>query len=241
MNGFDRTEGEARILIAEAEDATRMFLVENLTADGYAVQAVADHQAALAQLDDGAFDLMLADVAGHTLALLDAIRNAEPRCAHAPRDLPVIVLTAQAQELHRVRLLERGCDDVIAKPFSYPELRARVAAVLRRTAPREPHPMILAGALRVDLHDRRVTLDGVSVHLSDIEYRLLCTLGAEPTRVFTRAELMRSVWGYSSDQTRTLDSHACRLRRKLAAAEPPLVMNVWGVGFQLIPAAAAAG
>jgi DNA-binding response OmpR family regulator len=236
MNHRDPIAAEVRILVAETHDATRTFLVDNLTADGYAVQAVADHDAALAQLYDTPVDLMVADVNGPTLTLIDAIRNVERLGAQTPSDLPMIVLTAHVEELHRVRLLERGSDDVIAKPFSYTELRARIAAVLRRTAPRQPRPTIIAGQLRVDLHERRVTVAGTPVQLSDTEYRLLCTLGAEPTRVFTRHELMRAVWGYTGNRSRALDSHACRLRAKLAGAEHPLIVTVWGVGLQLIPA-----
>jgi DNA-binding response OmpR family regulator len=114
VNPLDPADGEARILVAEADAVTRMFLADNLTADGYAVQAVADHQTAIAQLRDRAVDLILADVTGQTLALLDTIRNAQAS-AHAPSDLPVIGLTANLEELHRVRLLERGCDDVIGR------------------------------------------------------------------------------------------------------------------------------
>jgi DNA-binding response OmpR family regulator len=147
----------------------------------------------------------------------------------------VIVLTSNREELHRVRLLERGGDDVIVKPFSYPELRARIAAVLRRTAPRQPRPTLTAGPVRIDLRDRSVSVDDRSVELSAVEYRLLCQLAGEPTRVFTRAELMAEVWGYAAPgRTRTLDSHACRLRRKLACDTHRLVINSWGVGFKLL-------
>ena len=85
-----------------------------------------------------------------------------------------------------MRLLERGGDDVIVKPFSYPELRARIAAVLRRTAPRQPRPFLLAGPVRIDLRDRSVTVDERSVELSAVEYQLLCHLAGEPTRVLTK-------------------------------------------------------
>ena len=91
--------------------------------------------------------------------------------------------------------------------------------------------MLSAGPLRVDLRARRVTIDERAVELSAVEYRLLCHLAAEPSRVFTREELMAQVWGYAAPgRTRTLDSHACRLRRKLACDTHRLVVNVWGVG-----------
>jgi DNA-binding response OmpR family regulator len=147
----------------------------------------------------------------------------------------VIVLSSHSEQLHRTRLLERGADDVIAKPFSYGELRARINAVLRRTAPRQPSAVICAGGLRVDLRQRRVTRAGEPISVSATEYRLLCALGAEPTRVFTREELMRTVWGHAGvTRTRTLDSHAHRLRAKLSTPGQPLIQNVWGVGYALI-------
>ena len=150
-------------------------------------------------------------------------------------DTPVIVLSAAASELARVRLLERGADDVIASPFSYLELRARIAAVLRRTAPRRPQAVLNAGPLRVDVHQRTVRVGQRPVQLSAVEYRLLCQLASEPSRVFTRAELLRDVWGFQAPaRTRTVDSHASRLRRKLTqAGGTGLVSNVWGIGYRL--------
>ncbi len=133
-----------------------------------------------------------------------------------------------------MRLLERGSDDVIAKPFSYPELRARVEAVLRRTAPRQPGAVLTAGPVRIDRRRRTVTVGDRAVEVRGLEYALLCALAAEPTRVFTRNELMNEIWGYTGARTRTLDSHASRLRIKLANDTHRLVINVWGVGYRLI-------
>lgn len=224
------------ILIADPDDIARAFLVDNLTADGYDVRAVRDHHSALAELEQGDVDLVLADVNGHTLALVDAVRNAETPILGAAPDLPVIALTAYAEELNRVRLLERGSDDVIVKPFSYPELRARIAAVLRRSVPPQPRPVVIGGDLRIDLHRRYVTVRDEPVALTDTEYRLLATLASDPTRVFTRVELLRTVWGHPANaRTRVLDSFAHRLRTKLADATHPVVSNIWGVGLQLLP------
>jgi DNA-binding response OmpR family regulator len=226
----------ARILLADADDPTRAFLTENLTADGYDVIPVATETTALAELAHGqtAMDLVLVDVNGCTLDLVDRLRADEPPLGATPGDVPVIVLTSRGEQLHRTRLLERGADDVVAKPFSYGELRARVAAVLRRTAPRQPSSVINVGELRIDLHDRRVSLAGEPIVLSATEYRLLCALAAEPTRVFTREELLRTVWGHSaSSRTRTLDTHAHRLRAKLSGTDQPLIVNAWGVGYAL--------
>jgi DNA-binding response OmpR family regulator len=225
----------ATIMIADQDDSERMFLTENLTADGYAVVSVASRTAALEWLREREVDLVIADVNGDTLDLLDTIRNVETLQALTPNDVPVIVLTRHAHELHLVRVLERGGDDVVAKPFSYPELRARVAAVLRRTAPRLPAARLVAGEIVIDLRRREVTVAGEPVALSATEYELLTALAAEPTRTFTRDELMRTVWGYHGQHTQTLDSHAYRLRGRLARAGHPVIVNAWGVGYRLLP------
>src|SRR5450755_405443 len=112
----------------------------------------------------------------------------------------MIVLSQRPDDIHRNRVLERGGDDIIAKPLSYPELRARVAAVLRRAECRR--------------HQRQLRVGADPVELSAKEYELLVALANDPYRVFTREELLREVWGYRTP-SRTVDSHACRLRRKL--------------------------
>ena len=237
MSTVHPTTSHIRILLAEEDETTRVFLAENLTDDGYRVTTATDRNDTLCQLRSTGADLILVDVNGQTLALIDWVRNADPALCAIASDTPVIVLTSHPEELHRVRLLERGGDDVIAKPFSYPELRARIAAVLRRTAPRQPQPVLSAGPLRLDPHRRTVTVDDLVVELSAIEYRLLRTLASEPSRGFTREELMADVWGYSTaGRSRTLDSHACRLRKKLANPTHKLIVNVWGVGLRLLDA-----
>ncbi|HEY5261865.1 MAG TPA: response regulator transcription factor, partial [Solirubrobacteraceae bacterium] len=119
-------------------------------------------------------------------------------------------------------------------PFSYPELRARIAAVLRRADQRRTPRLLRVGELTVDVVARIVRVGECTVELSGKEYDLLRTMAREPSRVFTRAELLRAVWGRGYGVSRTLDSHAYRLRRKLAAASSDsLVQNVWGIGYRL--------
>jgi len=231
------SHADARILVAEPDETIRLFLTDNLAADGYEVQAVADRDAALDELVDGDPDLIVVDVNGDTLALLDALRSGQAPKGAVPADCPAIALTSHADELHRVRLLERGADDVVAKPFSYPELRARIAAILRRMVPREPRPAVAAGPIRIDVHRRRVTVSGKeTAPLSAVEFQLLCALARDPSRVYTRVELLRDVWDHRGGwSTRTVDSHAYRLRRKLCdAGDHKLVINVWGVGYRLM-------
>jgi DNA-binding response OmpR family regulator len=157
-------------------------------------------------------------------------------CRARHGDVPVIVLgDSESDALDRVRALERGCDDFLARPFAYEELLARIRAVLRRAAP-SPHEVRCAGAIAADLATRSVTVDDVPVALAGKEYELLLKLITDPKRVFTKEQLLRDVWGFRSlGRTRTLDSHASRLRRKLTAAgAEEVVVNVWGVGYRLL-------
>jgi DNA-binding response OmpR family regulator len=229
-------EPARQILIAEEDPATRAFLADNLRADGYEVLLADDKPSALAKLDAKRPDLVVCDVNGDTLDLLDAVRRADGLAARIEPDTPLIVLTARADELARVRYFDRGCDDVVAKPFSYLELRARVRALLRRSDGRDHRRRIIEiGALRIDTVTREVRIGETTVALSAMEYALLTRLASEPTRVFTKHELLRDVWGFRAQgRTRTLDSHACRLRRKLTGAGGGhWIENVWGVGYRL--------
>jgi DNA-binding response OmpR family regulator len=166
--------------------------------------------------------------------LRDSSALDECRARHG--DVPVIVLgSPECDTVDRVRALERGCDDFLVRPFSYEELLARIRAVLRRTAP-TAHEVRHAGPITADLATRTVTVGQDQIALAGKEYELLLKLMTDPTRVFTKEQLLRDVWGFRSlGRTRTLDSHASRLRRKLSAAAPGLfVVNVWGVGYRLL-------
>jgi DNA-binding response OmpR family regulator len=217
------------ILLADQDDATRAFLASNLTADGYRIRAAEDRAKALALLSTDHPALIIADIDGHTLELLDAVRCGDQ--LPIDPDTPIIVLSHRPDELHRIRVLERGSDDIIAKPFSYPELRARVTAVLRRAEHRHHPRRLRVGALTIDVHARQAYLGDQPIALSKKEYELLVVLAGDPHHVFTREELLRTVWGYRTP-SRTVDSHACRLRNKLSAHPQRLVINVWGIGYR---------
>jgi DNA-binding response OmpR family regulator len=227
------------ILLAEDDDVTRVFLADNLTADGYRVLIAPDRAKALALLSVDQPDVIVIDVNGETLAVLDAVRSGEGVASRVDPDTPILVLSGRPDRLHRIRVLERGGDDIVEKPFSYPELRARIAALLRRAGQRRAPRILAVGSLRIDLASREVTVDERPVRLSGTEYDLLIALAGEPTRVFTREELLRSVWGYPRDaRTRTLDSHAYRLRRKLSGeGGERFVSTVWGIGYRLCDSA----
>jgi DNA-binding response OmpR family regulator len=226
------------ILIVEDHSATRRFLADNLAADGYEPlearsssegrRLIADHAPELAILDLG-----LPDRDG--LELLRELRASSEAGGGLDSQLPVLILSGRATELDRIRGFERGADDYLPKPFSYGELRGRIDALLRRTRSRARLGRVRVGALELDPVSRKVWLDGEPVHLSKKEYGLLRTLASEPGRVFTREELLQGVWGFKSVvPTRTLDSHASRLRKKLSRGDSTFVVNVWGVGYRLV-------
>jgi DNA-binding response OmpR family regulator len=228
----------ATILLVEDDRATRTFLADNLAADGFDLLE-ADCVADAARLMETQFpdlaiiDLGLPDRDG--LELVRHVRECDRVAGTINPELPLLVLSGRATELQRLRGFERGCDDYVSKPFSYPELRARVMALLRRSRRRPGAGRLRIGALDLDPVARQVWLHGEPLHLSKKEYALVRVLASEPTRVFTREELLRTVWGFRSlGTTRTLDSHASRLRKKLSARGDRLVINVWGIGYRLV-------
>ena len=209
------------LLLAEPEEALRGFLARQLASDGFDVLAFStpDDLPRAAEPDV----LLLGDPAA-----LD-------RCIVT--DCPVIVL-GSADPATRVRALQR-CDDYLSRPFAYEELVARIRAVLRRRPPR--NEVLDLGELVVDRGARRVLVCGLEVTLSAKEYALLVKLACDPDRVFTRELLLREVWGFRTFvPTRTLESHASRIRCKLAAAGlTGWVVNIWDVGYKLRPSSPA--
>lgn len=234
-------EDTATILLIEDHRATRRFLAENLLADGYDLleaDGIADGRRIIEHRypDIAIVDLGLPD--GDGLELLHLVRSSDRLVGRIDPDLPLLVLTGRGSELDRLRAFQRGCDDYVLKPFSYQELLARVRALLRRSARRPARGRLRVGDLEIDPMGREVRVGGEPVTLSNKEFALLRALAVEPTRVFTREELLRGVWGFKSMcETRTLDSHAHRLRQKLARAGGRFVINVWGVGYRLVDGA----
>jgi DNA-binding response OmpR family regulator len=152
-------------------------------------------------------------------------------------EVPVIVLSGRVGEADRVRSFERGADDHVCKPFLYAELLARMRALLRRADGRRSRGVLRVGELTLDPATRAVRLSGRRVELAAKEFALLQALAEQPTRVYTKQELLRDVWGYlAMGNTRTLDAHAYRLRRKLKPSARPWVVNVRGVGYKLTEA-----
>jgi DNA-binding response OmpR family regulator len=230
------------VLVVEDDAATAGFLADNLRADGFRAWVASEAGEALRALELRQPDLLLLDLqleAGRSgLEVLDRVRSADPSGSRLDPDLPVIVLTGRSGEVDRVRGFARGADDYLCKAFSYPELVARVEAVLRRASGRRMRGVVRVGDLVIDPSTRAVRLGDVDVRLSAKEFALLHALAVEPRRVLSKAELLRDVWGYASlGATRTVDAHACRLRKKLrAGGGRRYVVNVRGVGYRLLEA-----
>src|SRR4051794_33480720 len=234
----------ATILVVEDDAATRTFLADNLTADGYELLVAENARDALRILetkfpDLALIDLGLPDASG--FEVLRRVRQADGVVSRIDPTTPLVLITGRDGELDRVRGFERGADDYVCKPFSYPELRGRVAALLRRAGHRPRAGRLRVGELEVDPAARVARLRGSVVSLSQKEFALVRTLAAEPTRVFTKDELLRTIWGFRHvGTTRTLDSHACRPRAKLGVHGDQFVVNVWGVSYRLVDGAVAA-
>jgi DNA-binding response OmpR family regulator len=234
------------LLVIDDDDAVRLRLVEAFELDGYVADGAEDLKAARKFLKSDECSLVLLDVNlpdGAGYELLRELRSGKLRPAERSlAQLPVVMVSGRAAEFDRIRGFEFGCDDYVTKPYSFGELRGRVAAVLRRGAPSGDDAPLDLGELTIDPRSREVKLAGRRVELTTKEYALLLTLAGEPERVFERERLLRTIWGYTgAGSTRTLDAHACRLRAKLSGGDRNYVRNTWGVGYRLFSAEAESG
>ena len=221
------------ILIVEDEEALTEVLRYNLEAEGYDVETVARGDEADVRLKERVPDLVLLDWMLPGLSGIELCRRLRTR--PETRQLPIIMLTARGEESERVRGLATGADDYIVKPFSVPELSARVRALLRRAIPERVADVLSFGDIEVDREKKRVSRSGRVVDLGPTEYRLLEFLMERPGRVFSRQQLLDGVWG--SDiyiDERTVDVHVGRLRKAINrghAADP--IRTVRGSGYAL--------
>lgn len=221
-----------KVLIVEDEAPIRQMIAFNLTRAGFEVEEAGDCSSARTRIADGRPDLvlvdwMLPDSSG--LELTRALRREE-----GGRDLPIIMLTARAEERDKVTGLEGGADDYITKPFSARELLARINALLRRTAPAED-TVLKAGALRLDVASHRVWVGDAEADLGPTEYRLLKFLLENQERVFSRGQLLDQVWGRNVYvEERTVDVHIRRLRQALEPyGADACIQTVRGAGYRL--------
>ena len=224
---------DAKVLVVEDEEALSELLGYNLTREGFDVSLARDGEEALLKVAEDRFDAVVLDWMLPNVSGIEVCRRL--RAGDETRDLPVIMLTARAEETDRIRGLETGADDYVVKPFSMGELAARIRAVLRRAKPTLVADTITAGDIELDRAAHRVRRAGREVKLGPTEYRLLDHLIQHPGRVFSREQLLNAVWG--SDvyvEARTVDVHIGRLRKALrqdGASDP--VRTVRSAGYAL--------
>ena len=229
-------ERSPRILLVDDEHAIQTLLSYPLQKDGYEVVCASDGREALARFEDGAYDLVVLDVMMPRLDGLEVCRR-----LRAKSTVPIIMLTARAEEVDKVVGLELGADDYITKPFSLREFRSRVKAALRRSTWQagpgesgEPESLEV-GDLRIDFAKRTVKVRGDDVAATYVEFEILKALACNPGRVFTREMLLNRIWGDSAFRDpRTIDVHIRHLREKLEqdAKDPEYLFTVRGVGYR---------
>jgi two-component system phosphate regulon response regulator PhoB len=220
-----------RILVVEDESALSLLLTYNLESEGYAVARAERGDDAEVMLAEMAPDLVILDWMLPGVSGFELCRRMRAR--DATRDLPVIMLTARGEESERVRGLSIGADDYVVKPFSVPELMARVRSLLRRARPERIAGRLQAGELMLDRTARRVRRGERDIHLGPTEFRLLEHLMEKPGRVFSRAQLLDSVWGDAAEiDERTVDVHVGRLRKAIVRGrERDPLRTVRGAGY----------
>lgn len=234
----------ARILIIEDNADIANLVRVNLTDSGFRLDHAAEGERGLRLALDGNHDLVILDLMLPGIDGLEVCRRLRARDDYTP----ILMLTAKSSELDRVLGLEMGADDYLTKPFSVPELVARVKAMLRRAesynAVPSPEPAgdLHLGALTINAQTRQVRVDEDPIELTAKEFDLLWHFASQPGRVFTRTQLLDSVWGYGHEgYEHTVNSHINRLRAKIERNpnKPCYVLTVWGVGYKFAQDAAA--
>jgi two-component system, OmpR family, phosphate regulon response regulator PhoB len=225
------TVASPRILVVEDESDLALLLAYNLEAEGYVPECVERGDEAELRLAENPPDLLILDWMLPGVSGLEICRRLRAR--ETNRTLPVIMLTARGEEGERVRGLSVGADDYVVKPFSVPELTARVRALLRRSRPERIAEKLSAGDLDLDRETKRVRRGARDIHLGPTEFRLLEYLLEKPGRVFSRAQLLDGVWGLSAEiDERTVDVHVGRLRKALSRGkERDPIRTVRGAGY----------
>lgn len=223
-----------RILVVDDEPELRKMLRGYLQAEGFEVAEASDGDQALTRLSSSPPDLIVLDVGLPGLDGFEVLR-----LIRSESDVPVIMLTARAEEIDRVVGLTVGADDYVTKPFSPRELVARINAVLRRSRldRSSSDERLEFEGLRIDLARREILQDGKSVKLSALEFDLLAALASAPGRVFTRAQLLERVWGWDYfGEDRVIDVHIGNLRKALDddASNPTIIGTVRGVGYKFL-------
>ncbi len=223
-----------KILVVEDEEAIRGIVIQTLLRHGYETASASDGDAALEKAFTLRPDLIILDLMLPRMDGWEVCRRLKAEKDTA--SIPIIMLTARREERDVVEGLELGADDYMKKPFSLSELTARVRALLRRTAVPEECGVLEAGDLRIEPGDETALLRGVPLELSPTEYRILEALARKMGRTVSREELLSRIWSFSGGDTRTVDVHISRLRRKLDDGKSPslAVNSLRGRGYRLV-------
>lgn len=226
-----------KILVVEDDRDIAKILKMHLQDMGFEVSLKYDGTKGLDAALSGSFDMIILDIMLPGVDGLELCRKVRQK----PGYVPILMLTAKSAEIDRVLGLEIGADDYLTKPFSLPELQARVRALFRRvealsyTVGEDSKKIIETGQLVIDQEERRVTLKGTPIHLTAKEFDLLVRFAETPGRVYTRSQLLDLVWNYSyQGYEHTVNSHINRLRAKIEEdpARPRYILTVWGVGYK---------
>lgn len=220
-----------RILIVEDEEALNLLLRYNLESEGFAVDVVERGDEAETRISENPPDLVVLDWMLPGVSGIEICRRLRAR--DETKNIPILMLTARGEETERVRGLTTGADDYVVKPFSLPELLARVQALLRRSNPEQISKVLKAGDIELDREKKRVHRSGRELHLGPTEFRLLEFLMTSPGRVFSREQLLDQVWGRETYiDERTVDVHVGRLRKALSRGrELDPIRTVRGSGY----------
>ncbi len=220
-----------RILLVDDEPLILKGLRFSLQQEGYEIDSAADGEEALQKILGNQYDLILLDVMLPKLSGVEVCQR-----VRETSDVPIIMLTAKGEDMDKILGLEYGADDYMVKPFNILEVKARIKTILRRASGRreEKKPQLAGGGLVLDSVSRSVEADGKPINLTVKEFDLLQLFMSNPGRVFSREELLETIWGsdYFGD-FRTVDVHIRRLREKIEAdpAKPLHILTKWGIGY----------
>ncbi|MGY1836296.1 response regulator transcription factor [Blastococcus sp. SYSU DS0510] len=235
VNGSSTRPLPRPVVLMIDDEADLVAMAGNyLARNGFEVLTASNTRTGAEQLRGRPIDLVVLDLGlpdGNGLDLLRTLRQDDPQ-------VPVVVLSGRGLESDRLLGLELGADDYIVKPFSLPELAARIRAVLRRSAPPPAGPLVPVGELVVDTSAHEVSVHGTRLALSPLEYDLLTLLARSPRQVYSAAELLEQVWGSAAGRAdATVSEHVYRIRQKLtqAGASSPRIVTVRGAGYRLDP------
>ena len=222
-----------RLLIVEDERAIAEVMMLNLKRVGYECEYAQDGEMGAAMVEKQSYDLVLLDV---MLPKLDGFQVCQQIREFS--DMPVVMLTAKSEDMDKILGLEYGADDYITKPFNILEVKARIKAIMRRTAKRKEEPaqspMLVKGNMKIDCEGRRVFIGEKEINLTAKEFDVLELLAMNPNKVYSRENLLNLIWGYDyPGDARTVDVHIRRLREKIEMnpSEPKYVHTKWGVGY----------